>query len=61
MWWKSIIVALSAFGVVWFGKLSWIAMQHSGTGYLGAFLGNGFLAFMCVLIAIGFGLWLIFS
>ena len=61
MWWKLIFTTLSIFGTIWFGRLSWIAGQHTGTGYLGEFIIYGAIAIICALIAIGFGIWAIFS
>ena len=56
-----ILTSIFAFGSIWFGRLAWLASQHSGTGYLGVFIGNGIIAIICILIAIGFGIWAILS
>ena len=61
MIWKSIITALSIFGSIWFGRLAWIAGQHSGTGYLGELVVYGLITIICAVIAIGFGILLIIN
>jgi len=57
MWWKILITALSIVGTIWFGRLSYIAANNKD------FFCYPFAAIMivCMLVAIGFGIWLIFS
>ena len=57
MIWKLIITALSAFGTIWFGRLAYIAANTDDY----ACYPFAVIAIICVLIAIGFGLWTILS
>jgi hypothetical protein len=56
-----ILTAASCVGSIWFGRLTYLAGQHTGTGYLGEFISYGILTAVCILAAIGFGIWLYFS
>jgi len=61
MWWKLTIIIFSFFGAIWFGDLALMAGQGTGTGYLGELFIYGIIAIICVVIAIGFGVWALLS
>ena len=56
-----IVTAIFSSGAIWFSRLTWIASQKTGTGYLGEFIANGTLAAVCIVAVIGFGIWAIFG
>lgn len=57
MWWKILITALSIVGTIWFGRLAYIAANNDDYSCYPFAV----IAIICALIAIGFGLWAIFS
>lgn len=56
MWWKLIIIILSIFGSVWFGRLAYIAARETaretGLSYIKELFINGSISIVCILIAI---------
>ena len=57
MWWKIPLIIMSTFGTIWFGRLAYIAANTDDyTCYPLAVIG-----IICALVAIGFGIWAIFS
>jgi len=55
MIWKVIIIILSTFGSIWFGRLAWIA-GHTMDDF--TFYIKAPLAIVCILITIGLGIWI---
>ena len=55
------LTGIFCFGSIWFGRLAYIAGQGTGTGYLGEIYMYGLITIICILIAIGLGIWAILS
>ena len=55
------LTATFGFGAIFFGRWLWIAGQQTSTAYLAEFFLYGAATIICILIAIGFGIWAILS